>query len=411
MSGDGHDGAVHAHVQKAAKLLQMRGSGDVYRQVAVERKLKAMPAHVVEKARAHLDSGGGSGPQAEPGSVTLADDSAIVEKKLGFNGLELLPVGGMPTSGDMVYSDERVLFRVTVINVGNLGASKVHVHLSVSGQRQATLVIPDVAPDGGEAVTEWASKEPYSVGKHTARVEFDHDPKSAYEIPFIVRMKAAGGHHDYGELLQTAISRCNEHVTKDFLTEVEEKCQQFAKAAHEAVEKLDGESNEKVEPLFDALAGMLKKTVELGIEAVEVSSGVGVIVAGLQEFATTSAKQAVAAAANSHARFEKEAKKRLDTLADEMVSNAKDAFMAGWKKWNDTKLGDALELAIAAEDQVPPDPANIKEFSAYIDSLIRKIGLPNAENFDTTPLYDEFRRMHWHVLQHLHGADVLEPGL
>jgi hypothetical protein len=47
---------AHQDVRRAAKLLHKRGSNDLYRKIAVERKLKTMPEHVVRQARAHVES-------------------------------------------------------------------------------------------------------------------------------------------------------------------------------------------------------------------------------------------------------------------------------------------------------------------------------------------------------------------
>jgi DNA uptake protein ComE-like DNA-binding protein len=52
----GHD----HHVRRAVKLLQARDTKDVYRKVAIEKKLKEMPPHVVAAAHSHLANGGGS---------------------------------------------------------------------------------------------------------------------------------------------------------------------------------------------------------------------------------------------------------------------------------------------------------------------------------------------------------------
>jgi hypothetical protein len=345
--------------------------------------------------------------------LTLAEgDDVIIETDLQFNGLEFLPVGGMPTGSDQVYSDESVLFRVSVANFGLADAGNVHINLLVDGSHQHTFVIPHIAPSPGEGTAEWASEKPYAVGQHHVRVEFDpkHDPehKHSLEYPLTVLKKAASDHAYYGQLLQTAVSRCNEHVTKDFLTVVEQRCQHFATAAKASLKDLNGESNESVQPLFAALAGIVKKTIELALPEVKALE---VAAAGVMEFATAAGEHIVSAAASSQAEAEHQAKARLEKLADEMAGHAKDGFMAGWAKWDDAKLQKALELAIAAEDEVPPDPAKGGEFSRYIDALMWKIGLPRAENFDTGPLYDEFRRTHWHVLQHLHGSDYPEPSM
>jgi hypothetical protein len=42
-----------AHLHRASSLVQKGGSGDVYWRIAVERKLKEMPDHVVHQALAH----------------------------------------------------------------------------------------------------------------------------------------------------------------------------------------------------------------------------------------------------------------------------------------------------------------------------------------------------------------------
>lgn len=47
---------VHPDVHRAAKLLQKRETDNVYRKIAVERKLKAMPAHVVHQAKAQVET-------------------------------------------------------------------------------------------------------------------------------------------------------------------------------------------------------------------------------------------------------------------------------------------------------------------------------------------------------------------
>jgi hypothetical protein len=54
MSGEESE-AARADVDRAAKLLKMRGSEDTYRRVAVERKLKQFPADVRSAAQAKVD--------------------------------------------------------------------------------------------------------------------------------------------------------------------------------------------------------------------------------------------------------------------------------------------------------------------------------------------------------------------
>lgn len=52
--GDPKSDVKRAQAARARKLLQMRGTGDVYRRAAVERKLKQLPHHVVQRAHAHV---------------------------------------------------------------------------------------------------------------------------------------------------------------------------------------------------------------------------------------------------------------------------------------------------------------------------------------------------------------------
>jgi hypothetical protein len=69
-------------VQRAVKLLEMRGSGDPHRRLAVERQIKKLPAHVHAAAKAHL-----AGPSKHAaaagadGVVTFDDDKITVTDK------------------------------------------------------------------------------------------------------------------------------------------------------------------------------------------------------------------------------------------------------------------------------------------------------------------------------------------
>jgi hypothetical protein len=97
-------------------------------------------------------------------------DDVVIETQLSISGLETLGVGGMPTGDNAIFSDESILFRVTVANTGLADAGDVDVALSIDGQHKHTYVIPHIAPTGGEATGEWATDHPLAVGQHGCRI-------------------------------------------------------------------------------------------------------------------------------------------------------------------------------------------------------------------------------------------------
>ena len=73
-----------ADVHRAAKLLELRGSGDVHRRVAVERKLRELPDHVHAAAKAKT----AAVPAAEePGAL----DDALHAAKVIAEGTGIMP--------------------------------------------------------------------------------------------------------------------------------------------------------------------------------------------------------------------------------------------------------------------------------------------------------------------------------
>jgi hypothetical protein len=78
MSEKAHPDEVH----RAVKLLQMRGSGDDYRKLVVERRIKELPDHVHAAAKTQL--AGPSHHTAADGAggvVTFRDDKITVTDK------------------------------------------------------------------------------------------------------------------------------------------------------------------------------------------------------------------------------------------------------------------------------------------------------------------------------------------
>jgi hypothetical protein len=115
---DGHDGVHPEHVDRAIKLLEMRDTGDHYRKVAVERKIKELSPDVHAAATARLS--GSAKLKKAPARVQVAVPPSTPPPAKPTRHLPPVdttsgrhsPVGShMEMTTDYVESDPDLLFR------------------------------------------------------------------------------------------------------------------------------------------------------------------------------------------------------------------------------------------------------------------------------------------------------------
>lgn len=84
MGDNGANSHEQTQVRRAAKLLEKRSSGDTHTRIAVERKLKEMPEHIVAKAKAH-----GAKPAAHKAPAHKAPATTDADGGVTFEPLEI----------------------------------------------------------------------------------------------------------------------------------------------------------------------------------------------------------------------------------------------------------------------------------------------------------------------------------
>ena len=68
-----------------------------------------------------------------------------------------------------------------------------------------------------------------------------------------------------------------------------------------------------------------------------------------------------------------------------------------------------MTLAIAEMDDVPDMGGH--DTDKYWERLRLHLGIPASADINLTPVYEEFHRLHMHVLRQLNGPEAVEPAL
>ena len=340
-------------------------------------------------------------------------DLSDYEAQLAINGLEILPMDGMPTPH--YYADERVLIRVTVENSGPNASEPGHVWFQVDHESPQEVDLPAVYPNAS-ATAEWPTRDPLTHGSHVIRALLSPDAPAGdpgknmhFEIHVETREPEKQA-EDYGWLKELAKTNADLWMTDTFVKSLKtglEKFQQEAKASLSDVKEVKTDADPA--PLF---LEMMKALAEVLIPEEGELAKIG---KKLNHALTISVPLVTELEKDMHAEAGKkpmfkvaEAKKRLEDGVDNLVTKTQSIYIAAWDRVK-SQLEEKVTTAIAELDEVP----NMRHHDTdqYWELLRLHLGIPSSADIDLTPVYEEFHRLHMHVLRELNGPEAVEPTL